>query len=581
VIQKTYAYLWDIIRASRKRNRLSNSSFGKNWAGKVKDLIILANWRRVLFVIFFIFLIPVYWIAYRAPAVGIFHDDGIYLVTAKALAEGEGYRIVSLPSEMPQTKYPVLFPAILAIAWKIFPQFPDNVYLLKTVPLVSAFLWFWMAFRLLKKELDNSNIIIWIILFTAASPHVVFYSSTVSSETLFSCLCTGTLLWLHHLEVNPGVREGRAILISSTLAAAAILTRTVGIPLLFAGTLALLMKRRYKVGLKYFSLCVIFIAPWFWWQLVHSVPGELANGYYSLSNYKNWNTLMNFTSREKTLILLKNFLFLFFYPNAFLGIKWSVYGLAFSLAFTSFAILGFLGDIRLGFNSIHLFLLFYIGIILAWAWPPSRFLVPILPFMLLYAYKGLILLCTYISKFGRVQMIISQTVVLVLSLCLSYALYWSTAETLRKHQVSYAYSSRDDWREMSSLFSWIRKNAPKDAVALGLLDPTIYLYTGRKAVHGIVVDPLLLWYSDKPRAPRGEVSDFVNTVVEQRVSYIIRTPAEPFKEGPSYNRLLDTAMQTYPEVFRIVKEGSESTYKIYKVDTERLQRALTIKKNNS
>ena len=28
-----------------------------------------------------------YSIAYRAPAVGAFHDDGVYIVTAKALAE--------------------------------------------------------------------------------------------------------------------------------------------------------------------------------------------------------------------------------------------------------------------------------------------------------------------------------------------------------------------------------------------------------------------------------------------------------------------------------------------------------------
>ena len=31
-------------------------------------------------------------------SLGLFHDDGIYAVAAKALADGDGYRIVSLPN---------------------------------------------------------------------------------------------------------------------------------------------------------------------------------------------------------------------------------------------------------------------------------------------------------------------------------------------------------------------------------------------------------------------------------------------------------------------------------------------------
>ena len=62
---------------------------------------------KSLFLIFVAILLPVYWFAFRAPAVGIYHDDGIYLVTAKALAEGKGYRIINLPAELPQTKYPI------------------------------------------------------------------------------------------------------------------------------------------------------------------------------------------------------------------------------------------------------------------------------------------------------------------------------------------------------------------------------------------------------------------------------------------------------------------------------------------
>src|SRR5260370_40356605 len=37
------------------------------------------------------------WTALHAPAVGMFHADGIYAATARALATGRGYQIRSLP----------------------------------------------------------------------------------------------------------------------------------------------------------------------------------------------------------------------------------------------------------------------------------------------------------------------------------------------------------------------------------------------------------------------------------------------------------------------------------------------------
>jgi len=64
----------------------------------------------------------------RMPsAVGMYEDDGIYLVTSKALAEGRGYRHLELPGEPWQTKYPILYPWLLSFIWRVCPSFPANV----------------------------------------------------------------------------------------------------------------------------------------------------------------------------------------------------------------------------------------------------------------------------------------------------------------------------------------------------------------------------------------------------------------------------------------------------------------------
>ena len=48
------------------------------------------------------------------PAVGAWQDDAIYMVTAKSLAAGRGYRHLQIPGQPLQTKYPILYPAVLA-----------------------------------------------------------------------------------------------------------------------------------------------------------------------------------------------------------------------------------------------------------------------------------------------------------------------------------------------------------------------------------------------------------------------------------------------------------------------------------
>ncbi|MEW5916587.1 MAG: hypothetical protein AB1762_09285, partial [Gemmatimonadota bacterium] len=63
--------------------------------------------------------------------VGVFQDDGAYVVLAKALAQGDGYRYISLPNAPGATHFPPLYPLFLAGLWKIGPDFPANVQFFK------------------------------------------------------------------------------------------------------------------------------------------------------------------------------------------------------------------------------------------------------------------------------------------------------------------------------------------------------------------------------------------------------------------------------------------------------------------
>src|ERR1700691_4311270 len=60
------------------------------------------------------------------PQFGDIHDDSIYYVSAKSRAAVD-YRIKSLPARRFQPKYPPLYPLLLSIAWRVNPNFPQNL----------------------------------------------------------------------------------------------------------------------------------------------------------------------------------------------------------------------------------------------------------------------------------------------------------------------------------------------------------------------------------------------------------------------------------------------------------------------
>ena len=66
------------------------------------------------------------------PRFGDLHDDSLYYVSAKSLADGGGYRIESLPGEPSQTKYPPLYPLL-----RVFTTLSCGVLVIPSPPPIS------------------------------------------------------------------------------------------------------------------------------------------------------------------------------------------------------------------------------------------------------------------------------------------------------------------------------------------------------------------------------------------------------------------------------------------------------------
>lgn len=487
----------------------------------------------------FLYLAPQYGIALFTPATGIYHDDALYLLTAKSLASGHGYTIESLPTAIPQTKYPILFPALLSLVWMSFPDFPANLPLFKLVPLLAAIGWFIASYRLLRLLSLPALPATAAIVLLAASPQVVFLSTAVLSETTFALLLTLCLIQAIRLPQTPSWQQLATV---SMLAAAAYHTRSIGIGLIGGLALTLLAKRQWRQALIFSATTIALCLPWPLWQWWHR---QHADPYLSSANYySGYNVLSNFSFPEKLQIIGKNLLFLPFSVQPILDLP--IGGLI-GLLCLPFVLRSLLrGAIP---NAIRFPLLASMGLIILWAWPPLRFLIPLLPLAL-----GAFLLGVPPRWQTRA------------TLCVIILAIFAAARTT--HYTREAVSTGlwlplpvppQSWTAFSSQLQWIRANCPADAILQSNVDPTVYLYTGRRAIRGSHRNASLLWYLDSSQ-PLGPVSEFASQLRQNRVNYLVETPWPWFFESEHFYRL---RQQLPSSLLRPVFSSSESGFTIF------------------
>ncbi|HZS06821.1 MAG TPA: hypothetical protein VFD58_18440 [Blastocatellia bacterium] len=114
-------------------------------------------------------------------------DDAYYVMLAKALATGQGYMLLNTPSPGIVPIYPPVFPALLSVAFRISPQFPNNLWLLKSVSIVAmlgAGFLTWVYFR--RERGTTAVLALGVAVATVLNPGIVgLVTTSVMSEPVF------------------------------------------------------------------------------------------------------------------------------------------------------------------------------------------------------------------------------------------------------------------------------------------------------------------------------------------------------------------------------------------------------------
>ena len=508
------------------------------------------------------------WRARDMPHLGYFHDDALYWVSAKSLAEGHGYRIASLPGQPCQTKYPPLYPALLAMVWKLDPAFPGNLRLAMLLcwlmlPAVVALAWIALA------DLGfppRQRAVLCAIL--ALDPYNAVGGISLLSELPFTCALLGALALIERARSRP--RGAWLAALAGLAASAAFLTRSAGILLLALAPLLFLLRRQYRHAVFFTAAMLPAVLGWNLWVHVHRAPAsDPAALYYT--DYLGF-FLDDLHPRDLALFFWKNLdsmlsgiggLFVFNLGDSFAGKS-----LGRVLAVGAIA-----GSARLarraGLNSYHLFTGAYLLSLLFWHYvPDERFLLPVFP-VLLAGLSAEVLNLVRVARASR-QRVAAGVVWAALAALVALAAVRAGAALVSVLPRFVAYH-RGLLESHRPVYRWMEANLPRDAALLAYQDPLVYLYTGRPACR-LVIPAKPLYRGDR-RALEKMFEAPAAYACRKRLSYAVLTPIDFNAElTEPERRAAARLLRRDPRLRPLYESAAASIYRVDQVQSTGLCR---------
>ena len=415
--------------------------------------------------------------------VGVFYDDAQYLILAKSLATGHGYRFLNLPGAPLATHFPPGYPAFLAILWRISPAFPENVALFKFANALLLAVVALLAYRFATKTLDVPPAIAAAAALagTATIPSLVL-SSAIMSEPLFLALLLPVMAWSERESRPDPRRSARDELLSALRLGATIgviaLVRTHGIALAGAAVATYFAHGRRREAVACGAAVCILLVPWMLWVAANndSLPPVVRGAYGS---YFGWlATGLRLEGVHLLAVTLPDnvaTIWMSIVRSIVPEIHWSI-DLVVGVIYAAASLIGVVSCWRRA-RVMILFMAFYLAIVLVWPFSPLRFVWGIWPLVMLLPAAGMTAAWRALIVRQRLPAraaLIAAGAVLGLGIASfnvrGYANAWWSS------------NARFHARRVLPQLAWVaRATQPGDVIAADA-EAAVYLYTGRQAV---------------------------------------------------------------------------------------------------
>ena len=412
-------------------------------------------------------------------------DNAAYITLATSLIETGTYTELWDPAQPPHTKYPPVFPAVLAIALAVglkpFVQLKLVVLAFSAAAVAFSFLWI--------RGRRRPAMALAAGLLLAVSPGVLREGRWILSDVPFWCF---TMIALWAFERFRG--DWRRFTIGVAAVLLAYFTRTAGLPLAVAA-LAWLGWRGYWRHFVVMAL-VIGVPALLWWLRGRAFgPAGYASEFWLLDPYRPDLGNIRVTDLLDRMLENQGKYVRIHLPILFGGMAAPLLVLLSALTFL-FALGGWivrvLRPVRLRIADV--FVPLYLGLILVWpaVWSGERFLLPVLPLLLFYAGDALHRLTRRVAT--RLDVVAGAAAALLIFVLMLPGL---AEATQRGRECTRLYRAGDRypciggayWQDFFAMAEWSRTGLAGDAVVLSRKPRLFHVLSGqRSAIFPLTTD---------------------------------------------------------------------------------------------
>jgi hypothetical protein len=516
---------------------------------------------------------------------GLIEDDSLYFSSAKALASGQGYILPSFPGEVRSTKYPILYPLVLAGVWKVDPHFPGNLRLAVALTLVLGCLTLVMAFLLLRRWRGLGD---WPALGAVAllgfSGHFVNVSASVMTDVPFIALLLAAIYLVERSldrEHGSGARSAGAGSLTGLLVG----LRSLGIPVAAGIGLVLLLKKKYR-RLAWFCLPALPLTLLWLWPTVGRLAGHSGTTAIIDPTQSGWTqTLCTYSSytcnwrmgvpdlHTLAAVVKSNFLMASIQPGVFILHPMFESGSLGSLVLlVLLSVACYAGVVRhyreVGWGAYPVVFLFYIAILLTYPYPPDRYLLPFLPMF----YGGLCLEGRHFVSLlaDRVRPghdAGERLVALALALgtlALAAIVAVNYVHGIPAETAHFAERNSKLLAARRGAYDWIQRHTPPDARFIAYDDGLLYLYAGRQAIRPIDCMPQVYYLHDDRYAER-DAARLADVALHVRASYWLASADDYVMESPVDFRLLHAREKVLLADSQVVYRSPDGSVVLYDI----------------
>jgi len=328
-------------------------------------------------------------------------DAALYILLGKSIAEDRGYEGPVLPGSYRHTKYPFLFPAILASVIRIFGvnfrAIRAEVALIAVAVIIAWYFYF--------REKKGEAAALGLSAAFALQPYSFSFVTRTLSETPY-LLLTGISFWSFSRWKN----RGKDIYFAISLACSVLgfFCRTAGIALLAAFIAAIVLdselrsRKALRINAAIVAMFISLAAGAFWTGYVLLQPTPAVNYFQEMFQSMEYGTVLNPADILNRVGPNLWYYFSTLGINVVLGLEYeSVSAIVLSSFLWGLVVLGM---IERGRGLLEVFYPI-ISIIIIILWPnymDFRFLYPLMPLLIMFGYQAIKLLSRSLKTQGSV-----------------------------------------------------------------------------------------------------------------------------------------------------------------------------------